>query len=204
MKNKKISFAERLKNVSSAIPLVRNNKQSLGWFYSKVNDLTNDQLRGVRRKTKISMGEMYFFIYDPKHKATLPYYDRFPLIFPLNMYDNGFLGLNFHYLPYKLRIQLLDSLDRTREKSKLSIFGDKEYANISYSLLLRLRSHDLYRHAIKRYLSGHVRSPFAMVQSEDWDKALFLPVEDFVKASKRDVWADAEKFASRRRSARNG
>jgi hypothetical protein len=29
-------------------------------------------------------GSMYFFRYDPKHKSTLPYYDKFPCIFPIN------------------------------------------------------------------------------------------------------------------------
>ena len=55
-------------------------------------------------------GSMYFFEYDPKHKATLPYYDRFPLIFPINKVKGGILGMNMHYLPPKMRAQLMDAL----------------------------------------------------------------------------------------------
>ena len=30
----------------------------------------------------VTVGRMYLFMYDPKMKEDLPYYDRFPLIFP--------------------------------------------------------------------------------------------------------------------------
>ena len=33
-----------------------------------------------RHRTRVAMGRMYAFYYDPKHKKTLPYYDKFPLI----------------------------------------------------------------------------------------------------------------------------
>src|SRR4051812_41636100 len=44
-------------------------------------------------------GEMIFFMYDAKWKDKLPFFDRFPLIFPVEMYPNGFAGMNLHYLP---------------------------------------------------------------------------------------------------------
>ena len=49
------------------------------------------------------------FVYSPKLRNKLPYYDTFPLVLPLKNYNNGFLGLNFHYLPYALRLRLLDA-----------------------------------------------------------------------------------------------
>ena len=48
------------------------------------------------------------FFYDPKFKKTLPYYDTFPLVLPLETYNDGFLGINMHYLPIPLRVNLLD------------------------------------------------------------------------------------------------
>ena len=60
--------------------------------------------------SSITIGRMYAFFYDPKHKKTLPYYDRFPLIFPIGPADKGFLGINLHYLPYVLRAKLMDEL----------------------------------------------------------------------------------------------
>ena len=49
------------------------------------------------------------FIYSPKFAKTLPYYDTFPLVMPLELAEGGFYGLNFHYLPYALRARLLDA-----------------------------------------------------------------------------------------------
>ena len=59
-----------------------------------------------RLTSKVLIGKMYHFFYDPKHKKTLPYYDRFPLIFPFKSVRGGFLGINLHYLPLRLRLNL--------------------------------------------------------------------------------------------------
>ena len=59
-----------------------------------------------------STGRLNMFFYDPKTKARLPYYDVFPLVLPLESIKGGFMGLNFHYLPYILRFRLLDRLQK--------------------------------------------------------------------------------------------
>jgi hypothetical protein len=41
------------------------------------------------------------------------------------------------------------------------------------------------------YLNEHVRSRFLEISSSDWDMALFLPLENFEKASKSQVWKDS-------------
>ena len=49
------------------------------------------------------IGDMFIFQYDPKYKdkpSILPYYDRYPVIIMFDTGLTGFLGLNFHYLPY--------------------------------------------------------------------------------------------------------
>ena len=57
-----------------------------------IKELKSDKER--RQDSRFMMGNMYLFAYDPKHKDTLPYYDRFPLIFPINKSEivcKGFL-----------------------------------------------------------------------------------------------------------------
>ena len=54
---------------------------------------------------------MYFFNYDPKHKETLPYYDRYPLVICVKLLPDGFHGLNLHYLPPMQRAGLLTKLE---------------------------------------------------------------------------------------------
>ena len=45
------------------------------------------------------------FFYDPKpeQKKNLPYFDMFPLVFPLRRMGDGFTGINVHYLPPAFR-----------------------------------------------------------------------------------------------------
>ena len=62
---------------------------------------------------------LYMYMYDPKLKATLPYYDRFPLVFPFSKTPDGFIGLNMHYLPYQLRMVLLDRLLTFRTNARM-------------------------------------------------------------------------------------
>ena len=50
------------------------------------------QFSEKRRVSRPELGMMYSFKYDPKHKKTLPYYDTFPLIFPVEQYNDGILG----------------------------------------------------------------------------------------------------------------
>ena len=44
-----------------------------------------------REITDPFFGRLNMFFYDPKFKKTLPYYDSFPLVLPLENYPDGFL-----------------------------------------------------------------------------------------------------------------
>ena len=59
-----------------------------------------------------NIGLLNLFFYDPKYKETLPYYDTFPLVLPLDSIKGGFSGLNFHYLSPGLRLRLLEQMQR--------------------------------------------------------------------------------------------
>ena len=75
------------------------------WFDTSYQDLSSKSALSVINKgddilTKaLSIVNMYLFHYDPKYKETLPLYDRFPLIFPFQNVEGGFMGINFHYSP---------------------------------------------------------------------------------------------------------
>lgn len=148
-------------------------------------ELMADQLR---KASDSVIGNMYFFVYDPKHKKTLPYYDTFPLVFPIEIYDDGFLGLNFHYLDYKQRILLLGELS--------SLANNKKYDNTT-KLLLSYKKikafSQFFQPTVKRYLSGHVRSQFIRIFPDEWENALFLPLQNFEKATTGKVWKDSRK-----------
>lgn len=151
-------------------------------------------IRGMDRdryESRFRIGHMYMFQYDPKHKGTLPYYDRFPLIFPINRAKGGFLGINFHYLPLSLRAKLMDSLydvttnDRFDETTKL---------RASYGILNSAAKYKEFAPTVKHYLTTQVRTKLVYINPTEWDVALFLPTERFVGASKNKVWADSRKI----------
>ena len=57
-------------------------------------------------------GKVFSFRYNAKHKNELPYYDRYPLVLILknNRKKRMFTGINLHYVPPVLRIQLLRNI----------------------------------------------------------------------------------------------
>jgi len=171
-------------------------KKSRGWFEQQVTLLNRQRITPpkvlqsdtTQLKTSVRPGKLYMFFYDPKLKATLPYYDRFPLVFPFRKVEGGFLGLNMHYLPYQLRVRLLDRLMIFKSNDKLD-----ETTRIKYSWAL-IDGVSRFNGAIpcvKHYLQDHVRSPFKEIPANDWATAMLLPVERFMGSSKDAVWADS-------------
>ena len=100
------------------------NREASDWFVRKIRSMgqsasKNTLLRDKGRSTvDTAMGRMYFFAYDPKTKDKLPYYDTFPLIFIIEEYQDGFLGLNLHYLNLRDRAMLLNRLTEYRSNSR--------------------------------------------------------------------------------------
>ena len=144
-----------------------------------------------RLTSRVMIGRMYHFFYDPKHKKTLPYYDRFPLIFPFKRVPGGFLGINMHYLPLSLRAKLMDELyTLSRDKR----YDENTRLKLSYKILNGAAKYKYFKPCVKHYLTPHVKSRFLEVYAAEWDIALFLPTEKFVGASKGKVHADSRKM----------
>lgn len=143
-----------------------------------------------RYENRFRIGHMYMFIYNPKHKDTLPYYDRFPLIFPINRAKGGFLGINMHYLPYQLRAKLMDALYDVASNDR---FDESTKIRASYGVLSGASKYREFKPTVKHYLSNHVVSRLVHINPVEWDVALFLPVEKFVGANRTQVWADSRK-----------
>ena len=92
-----------------------DSMKSQSWYRNQIASLTDritagNLLRSGRLLNRPSAGRLSMFIYDPKTKDKLPYYDMFPLVLPLDVIPGGFIGVNFHYLPPALRLRFLESL----------------------------------------------------------------------------------------------
>jgi hypothetical protein len=141
--------------------------------------------------SKTLPGRMYTFFYDPKHKKTLPYYDRFPLIFEIKKVPEGFIGMNLHYLPLPLRAKLMDSLYDLTNNTK---YDESTRLRLSYDILNNAAKFKWFTPTIKQYLYSHVKSRFLLIDSVEWDMALFLPTERFVKKNKTQVWRESRQI----------
>ena len=153
-----------------------------------IKELKSDKER--RQDSRFMMGNMYLFAYDPKHKDTLPYYDRFPLIFPINKAKGGFLGINMHYLPPILRAKLMDELYKVLNNRNID---ETTKLSASYKVLNSATKFKEFAPCIKHYLNAHVRTKPAYINPAEWDIALFLPTQKFVGATQRKYMPILEK-----------
>jgi len=163
--------------------MAKREDEAKDWFIGKArtaagyrkNIVGNDD----RGRDSTTIGKMYFFYYDPKTKDKLPVYDRFPLVFPIERYSDGFLGLNLHYLSQGERKALLNRLMEFRSNSRMD---ERTRLRLSYDLIASTKKlASAARPCIKRYLFSHVRSKFVEVTANEWDQAINLPVEMFVR-----------------------
>ena len=161
------------KFIQSVVKAAKGRPRSTEWFRDKIAEFGKpgamDLIRDGRRDNNPFYGRLNMFFYDPKFKKTLPYYDTFPLVLPLEKYTDGFLGINLHYLPINLRIRLLDRL-------------------VDYS---KLKNINLIKPTLKRYLKGRVKTQFRRIDADEFTVAALLPVARFKKASASEVYKDS-------------
>lgn len=192
-----ILFDEILSKGIRAGQIPAREQESRTWYrdtaskFKTVNEKNLMKADTDRIRSQPKVGHMYMFYYDAKHKDTLPYFDRFPMIFPYAKANNGFMGINLHYLPHVLRAKLMDSLYDISSNDK---YDETTKLRLSYNVLNGAAKYKWFKPCVKHYLTSQVRSRFLYVYPAEWDIALFLPLERFQGANKSKVWADSKKL----------
>ena len=178
--------------IQSVLDAAKGRPRSTDWFKDKIAEFGKpgalDLIRDGKRSNKVFFGRLNVFFYDPKFKATLPYYDRFPLVLPLKGTNNGFIGINFHYLPISLRIRLLD---RLVDFSNNTRFDESTILDVNYDKVKNIK---LVRPTIHRYISGRVKTDFRRIDADEFTVATLLPVARFSKAPISKVYSDSRKM----------
>jgi hypothetical protein len=130
-------------------------------------------LKSLPKPSRILPGMMLFYQYNPKYKDVLPQWDTFPLVFVLDLYDDGFLGLNLHFVPpiarQKIFLAFLNSL-------KVSGKNDKKRILLNYDIAKSLISTKYFGPMIKRYLYTQFTVSPKQVPYSMWEELLFLPL----------------------------
>lgn len=175
-----------------------NSAQSLAWLkrnYANLSPrdvLPKEFIKDIDRYRRAPLiGRLYMFLYNPKYKDELPYYDRFPLVYPIRRVSGGFYGINIHYLAPRYRALLMDSLYNTISNTK---FDETTRLKINYNILNSASKYRWFRPCVKHYLTPHLSSQLLYIDPKEWNLALFVPSEQFRGANKRDVWQDSREM----------
>ena len=179
----------------------RMTSKSREWFMEllSVGELKTSFVKvakdpAVKSRSRPMIGKMYMYIYDPKTKAALPYWDRYPLIIMADLPEKGkgWYGLNLHYLSPLLRAKLLDGLMQYSSTGKT--LKETTKLRLSYGLLKSVSKHRLFKETFKRYLPEHVKSKIVEIPAPLWEICMFLPTQKFVGTSTITVWNDSKKI----------
>lgn len=178
-------------------------KRSQEWFRKKVYEL-KDQTSArtllqnpARRQDYMIPGQMYMYMYNPIGAETLPYYDTFPLVIPFSRDAETFTGLNFHYLPYKMRAMLLANLLEFATDPKLNA---KSRLVFQWQYVSGVSKFIGVSSAVKKYRFDCMQSHFTLVPADQWFNAIMLPVEQFRVGKvqsvidKNVVWLDSMRY----------
>jgi hypothetical protein len=58
-------------------------------------------------------------------------------------------------------------------------------------MLKATQKYSQFKPCYKRYLTDHVQSSIVFVSPPEWKKVLFLPLQQFKKASDQEVWRES-------------
>ena len=190
------SLFDKLESEAFRKGLAARSKEANDWFaknVTKLGKIGSSKLLGDDRLTKqggASPGDMVVYTYDPKLKATLPYYDTFPLTIVVGPAKDGFYGINLHYLPPKVRAIFLDKLNDITNNQK---FDKTTRFKVTYKLLQSTANYKYFKPCFKHYLTKNVTSNIMKVNAAEWNIAIFLQTAKFKKASIGTVWSDSRR-----------
>lgn len=192
-------FSSLLEEAKDKNLFEERTQRAINWYKSRVLELLGsrkieptDIVKDTSRNSPPEIGGMFMFQYDPKHKETLPYYDTNPLVLVIDQNQDGFMGLNFHYIRPVHRTILLNAL---YVYETYSIQHEETVINISYDVLKSASSLRYYKPTLKRYLYKHMKSTFSYrVHPSEWPLALFLPTQNFMKASYSEVLRNSSRI----------
>jgi hypothetical protein len=98
---------------------------------------------------------LMYYDYRAKWRNELPFYDKHPLVFVLEIDGKSFFGVNLHYYSPEERIGIAMSLAEDRIPR--------------------------FTKGAHKYLLSEVRSPYLILAQQEWQTMCLLPVEEFVR-----------------------
>jgi len=190
------SLLQRLKSETPA-QLQDRSREALDFFRGHVRNLKTSpqsfyKQTHLNKASRYLEGRMYTYFYNPKTKDKLPYYDTFPVVLILEATQNGFAGLNLHYIPPRYRVKLLNELydfiviDEDESEADM-----KTRIRMTYEILQSTAKMKFFKPCYKRYLTSHIEGRALEITPDYWDIMAMLPVARFEKESIRKVYSES-------------
>jgi len=159
---------------------------SFAWYNEKVKDLISMSenpgellSKWEWRTNKIQLFHFNMFFYDAKTKNTLPYFDMFPLVFPLRRFGDSFTGVNVHYLPAAFKEQFYQIFTRFKLNDK---FDETTLYRMTWSKISRFK---VMRPLIRKYSLSNIKSRYLILRADEVPIAMSLPLTRLVKPNTR-------------------
>lgn len=173
----------------------KGESKTYSWYKQRIDAITRDYKLIVdeardnfgdkteRDENKLRLfpleGRLYFFDYEASSKY-LPYYDKFPLVYVIQVTSSYFYGVNLHYMSPKRRAYIISDLKQGKINVPASI--------------------------VHKYLRSQVKDFFLDLAQEEWETAILLPVENFfttkryggVSYEREDVWKETSKSGQKK------
>ena len=152
------------------------------WYNEKVKDLISisekpSELlsKWERRRNKVQLFRFNMFFYDAKTKKNLPYFDMFPLVFPLRRFGDTFTGINVHYLPPSFREDFFNIYTRFKLNDE---FDETTLYRMTWSKISRFK---VMRPLLRKYSLSNIKSRFLVLRADEVPIAMSLPLTRLVK-----------------------
>jgi hypothetical protein len=152
--------------------------KSAKWFsdYIKKN-ISNTTLSQLKREgtaiTKFKPGMLVTYLYDAKHKDTLPVWDAFPLVLVTSVDARSWKGINLHYIPPAHRIKIIVALLKAGESTKTELGSLRAIQTVLGEVATA------YAPFTKMYLFDHIASPAINIHRSFFEMVISLPFAQF-------------------------
>lgn len=166
--------------------------------FRKVKDLLKE--RKKMTKSDLVPGNLIFTFYNAKNKEQS--YDRTPLVLILRRNASHTLGLNFHWIPLSMRLNLIKQIVRMNERN----IKNNKPLEFSYEQLKPMLKSLGYAPCIRLYINKRISNTGVVIPPERLMEVARLKTETFTqgKYSASQLFqmaraAGKRKLASKRR-----
>lgn len=155
---------------------------------AKVKDLLKE--RKKMTKKDVIPGNLIFTFYDAKDKIQT--YDRTPLVLILRRNGRHTLGLNFHWIPLSMRLNLVKVIIGLNEKN----IKDGKPLEFDYSKLRPMLKKFGYAPCVRLYINKRISSTGVVIPPARLLEVARLKTETFTKGK----YSAAQMFAMARKA----